>query len=139
MGRYNSIETADNFATQIVALDVIETKQRGQDYMPVIFPGFSYNNASKGKEKLDRIPRLCGEFYYAQASNLLKIGVTTIYTAMFDEINEGTSIFKVVRQVSKLPAGLSVLAPDAQANCPNGVDLYLEKAREVSMHLHEIR
>jgi hypothetical protein len=50
---------------------------------------------SKGQnKKLDQIPRLEGEFLWSQAVAYKKSGVEMLYVAMFDEVDEGTAIFK---------------------------------------------
>ena len=66
--------------------------------MPGIFPGFSWHNLMKSRGKdavMDEIPRLSGEFLWAQAVSAKRAGATMLYVAMFDEIDEGTAIFKV--------------------------------------------
>ena len=41
------------------------------------------------------IPRRGGQFLWEQFHALSKLGVDTVYVAMFDEVDEGTAIFKV--------------------------------------------
>jgi hypothetical protein len=41
------------------------------------------------------IPRRGGEFLRAQYESARQIGVRMLYQAMFDELDEGTAIFKV--------------------------------------------
>ena len=41
------------------------------------------------------IPRLKGAFYWRQMYNAIDAGSEMIYVAMFDEMDEGTCIFKV--------------------------------------------
>jgi hypothetical protein len=41
------------------------------------------------------IPRRRGQFLWEQFHELSKLGVDTVYVAMFDEVDEGTAIFKV--------------------------------------------
>jgi hypothetical protein len=130
-GRYASIEAARKFAVDVQAGDLAETRRRGQDYMPVIFPGYSGYNLHKGQSPLDQIPRDCGAFYLAQAEIELKLGASMIYTAMFDEVNEGIAIFKIVRRQEELPAGVAMLAPDDQ-RCGTNSDYYLKSAKDVS-------
>jgi hypothetical protein len=71
------------------------------DYAPLIYPGFSWRNLSLGKPDLARytaygaIPRLGGRFYWDQMTTMIAAGAEMIYVAMFDEIDEGTAIFKV--------------------------------------------
>ena len=43
----------------------------------------------------NQIPRLKGEFLWRQFYNAISSDAKTIYVAMFDEIDEGTCIFKV--------------------------------------------
>jgi hypothetical protein len=40
------------------------------------------------------IPRLSGRFYWQQISTAINAGATMLYVALFDEVNEGTAIFK---------------------------------------------
>ncbi|MBL9194465.1 MAG: hypothetical protein JNJ82_19070 [Opitutaceae bacterium] len=84
-----------------VLADIRWTKERGVDYAPLIYPGFSWRNLSLGKPDLARytaygaIPRLGGRFYWDQMTTMINAGAEMIYVAMFDEIDEGTAIFKV--------------------------------------------
>lgn len=60
--------------------------------MPVVFPGFSWHNMMGGE--LNQIPRLKGQFLWSQFLNAKKAGASMVYVAMFDEVDEGTAIFK---------------------------------------------
>ncbi len=81
--------------------DIKWTKEHSIDYVPVICPGFSWRNLSLTKPELarytayDAIPRLGGKFYWDQMTASIEAGAKMIYVAMFDEIDEGTAIFKV--------------------------------------------
>ena len=81
--------------------DIKWTKEHSIDYVPVICPGFSWRNLSLAKPELarytayDAIPRLGGKFYWDQMTASIEAGAKMIYVAMFDEIDEGTAIFKV--------------------------------------------
>ena len=44
---------------------------------------------------LDAIPRLQGRFFWTQVAAAKRAGAAMLYVAMFDEIDEGTAIFKV--------------------------------------------
>src|SRR5262245_54921161 len=61
--------------------------------MPVVSPGFSWHNL-KSEFPLKQIPRRKGDFLWRQYVEAKKAGATMIYQAMFDEMDEGTAIFK---------------------------------------------
>ncbi len=97
VGRYNSLLTVENHSARCMKPDIAWTKEKKLDYLPVIFPGFSWQNLMKTRgisAKLDEIPRLKGRFLWSQAVACKKSGAEMIYVAMFDEIDEGTAIFK---------------------------------------------
>ena len=61
-------------------------------FMPVVFPGFSWCNL---KETKGGTPRRDGAFLWSQFAAAQRVGVGCVYVAMFDEVDEGTQIFKV--------------------------------------------
>ena len=63
--------------------------------MPVVYPGFSWDNLKQQPPGATEIPRRRGQFLWEQFHELSKLGVDTVYVAMFDEVDEGTAIFKV--------------------------------------------
>ncbi len=68
-------------------------------YVPCIYPGFSWHNLSMREfpddiKPLASIPREGGRFFWQQVYTSLNAGAKMLYVAMFDEINEGTAIFK---------------------------------------------
>ena len=67
---------------------------RKLDYVPCVYPGFSWYNLSKGHDPFDAIPRFKGRFYWGLMTAALQSGAKMIYVAMFDEMDEGTAIFK---------------------------------------------
>ncbi|HEX4130100.1 MAG TPA: glycoside hydrolase family 71/99-like protein [Pirellulales bacterium] len=73
--------------------DIAWCREHGKDYVPVVFPGFSWHNL-KPESPSKQIPRLKGEFLWRQYAELRRAGATMAYLAMFDEIDEGTAIFK---------------------------------------------
>jgi hypothetical protein len=81
-----------------VKADLAWCKERQVEYVPCIYPGFSWFNLSKtefgGVHPLDQIPRQRGKFYWNQISTAMAAGSTQFYVAMFDEMDEGTAIFK---------------------------------------------
>ena len=44
VGRYSTLTGADNFKNNYIVPDLAECAVRGIDYMPVVFPGFSWHN-----------------------------------------------------------------------------------------------
>lgn len=75
--------------------DLAETRKAGMDYLPVIYPGFGWTNLKGKKAASASIPRLGGEFFWRQFAAAADLGVAMAYVAMFDELDEGTAIFKV--------------------------------------------
>jgi hypothetical protein len=68
---------------------------------PVLHEEFTHlHNAeietiSKAHSTVNSRPRFAGQFYWRQAVNALHANATMLYTAMFDEVDEGTAMFKV--------------------------------------------
>jgi len=112
VGRYGDFEGADNFAKNKVIPDIIRSKDQGTDYMPVVFPGFSWYNLRQGRSAFNQIPRRGGEFFWKQASNVMKAGAEMIYIAMFDEVDEGTAMYKLAESVRDKPHRTSFLSLD---------------------------
>ena len=64
-------------------------------YLPVIYPGFSWNNLQQLPPDSPSIPRVGGDFLWKQFYDAGNFGLDMAYVAMFDEVDEGTAIFKV--------------------------------------------
>ena len=94
VGRYRSPESAEEFITRMHGPDMEWCAEHNIDFLPVIFPGFSWHNL-KVDPPLDQIPRLQGYFLWRQVYENLQLGAKMFYVAMFDEVDEGTAIFKV--------------------------------------------
>lgn len=93
VGRYNSPRGAVRHAHERWKPDIDWCQQHGKEYLPVVFPGFSWHNM-KPDSPMDQIPRLKGQFLWTQYVEAKRAGATMIYQAMFDEMDEGTAIFK---------------------------------------------
>lgn len=104
VGRTYDKSSADAFLAETIIPDLAETRALGIDYMPVIYPGFSWSNLFPG-EPYNQFPRFGGSFYWKQAYNVINAGADMIYVAMFDEVDEGTAMFKLVETAEELPAG----------------------------------
>ena len=96
IGRYRTPEQATKHGEKVWAPDVAWCRERDLDFFPVVYPGFSWHNL-KG-DPLDAIPRLKGEFLWSQVVAGKRAGAGMIYVAMFDEVDEGTAIFKCTNQ-----------------------------------------
>ncbi len=97
VGRLKTVEDAAARVESTLIPDRKKAMDLGLDYLPVVFPGFSWHNLqkSRGQEaKLNAIPRQGGKFFWAQAVAARRAGAEMIYVAMFDELDEGTAIFK---------------------------------------------
>jgi hypothetical protein len=102
VGRYSTASGADNFRQNYIVPDLAEARLNGRDYLPVIWPGFSWRNLNGGA--LNQIPRIGGRFWWRQLYNARSSGCTMIYGAMFDEVDEGTAMFKLAPTAAELPA-----------------------------------
>ncbi len=92
VGRYQNPKQVRRHRDKYLKPDLKWCRDRELDYLPVVFPGFSWHNL-KGAE-LNSIPRLKGEFLWSQIVAAKRAGCEMIYVAMFDEVDEGTAIFK---------------------------------------------
>ncbi|MXV52913.1 xylosidase [Pedobacter sp. HMF7647] len=78
--------------------DIQWCKTNKVDYVPLVFPGFSWGNMHKDPVIYNAIPRLKGDFLWQQIAGAKNAGAGSLYVAMFDEIDEGTAIFKTARE-----------------------------------------
>ena len=62
VGRYGNNSGADSYTASITVPDLAKCKSNGIDYLPVVFPGFSWHNENGGT--LNQIPRNGGAFYW---------------------------------------------------------------------------
>ena len=106
VGRYNETSFSPRYSG-IVPEDIAWSKANDVDYVPLAFPGFSWRNMP-GNENSAQIKRASGDFLWMQLSQWLASGAEMLYIAMFDEIDEGTAIFKCAKRV---PVGKSRFVP----------------------------
>lgn len=114
VGRYADESGADAFREQHIEPDLTDTSDAGVGYMPVIFPGFSWHNLNDGP--VNQIPRNGGELYWRQAFNAVDAGVDMIFVAMFDEVDEGTAMYKLAPTVADLPEQGAFVSLDADGD-----------------------
>jgi hypothetical protein len=132
VGRFGNEAEADAFGTNVIAPDLNAARQCGPEYMPVIFPGFSWHNLHQGA--LNQIPRHGGAFLWRQAHNAIAAGSTMLYGAMFDEMDEGTAMFKLASTAAQLPTTGKFVPLNADGKqLPS--DWYLRVANEVGRML----
>jgi hypothetical protein len=93
VGRYRSLRDVEDHARRRWGPDRAWCREHGQAYLPVVFPGFSWHNR-RPESPLDEIPRQKGRFLWKQYREAKKAGAMAMYQAMFDEMDEGTAIFK---------------------------------------------
>eukprot|EP00546_Thalassionema_frauenfeldii_P003098 CAMPEP_0178934190 /NCGR_PEP_ID=MMETSP0786-20121207/23728_1 /TAXON_ID=186022 /ORGANISM="Thalassionema frauenfeldii, Strain CCMP 1798" /LENGTH=1055 /DNA_ID=CAMNT_0020611951 /DNA_START=1075 /DNA_END=4241 /DNA_ORIENTATION=+ len=111
VGRYGNEQTADAFLEKYIIPDMLECASLGIDYLPVVFPGFSAHHVMN--KPLNSIPRYGGNFLWRQLYNLLLAGNTMLYIAMFDEVDEGTAIFKIAPTQAQVPREAPFVSLDA--------------------------
>jgi len=134
VGRYTNIAGADRWGQEIIEPDLVRTKENGQLYMPVVFPGFSWANL-KPDTKPNQIPRNGGRFLWTQACNARKAGARMLKIAMFDEVNESTAVFKLAAKREDAPEQGFWLTLDADGeDLPS--DWYLKLSGEITKRFH---
>jgi hypothetical protein len=93
---WNVGNTAGQYAASgFWADDKADMEAHGVLYMPLIYPGFAWDNLMNQSPGTTVISRLNGEFLWNQFLDAKNLGAKGVYVAMFDEIDEGTAIFKV--------------------------------------------
>jgi hypothetical protein len=133
VGRFADSRATDRFYAKEVARDLVETRRLGIEYMPVVYPGFSWHNM-RPQDPLNLIPRRGGRFYWRQVERAISRGSTMLYGAMFDEVDEGTAMFKVAPSARAAAANVPVVTLDIDGE-PLPSDWYLRLAREAQKAL----
>lgn len=100
---------ADVWKRDRLTPDLAETRRVGIGYMPVLWPGFSWRNLMGAASPSNQIPRRGGRFFWRQAYNAIGAGATTLFGAMFDEVDEGTAMFKLAETRSAQPVSCSLV------------------------------
>jgi len=141
VGRYRDDVGVDAYRADDLVPDLAEAARLKVDYMPVVFPGFSWanmktSNHQDASAKRNEIPRRCGRFYWRQVFDASSAGATMLYGAMFDEVDEGTAMFKVVASDARAKEGQWFLTLDADG-CELPSDWYLRLAGAATDALHQ--
>ena len=104
VGRYD--ESGYDRHNKLIRQDIEWAQKNKVDYAPLAFPGFTWKNLKGMHTK--QIDRNKGNFLWKQLYGALDAGAQMLYVAMFDEIDEGTAIFKCAK---KVPVGESYFLP----------------------------
>lgn len=106
VGRYDHDATAgahggsfDSFKESTLNPDKAWMDLNEVEFAPLCFAGYSDRNQHPGNKVFDRAG---GDFFWNQVYHNISIGNKMIYIAMFDEMDEGTAIFKCLRK-SEVP------------------------------------
>ncbi|KAL3765616.1 hypothetical protein ACHAW5_008273 [Stephanodiscus triporus] len=107
VGRWNSQAGFTTYYSDNIRGDAAYCKTRGVLYMPTMWPGFSWHNlksTSSPQPVINSIPRDGGNFMWKMAHEYVaNSNITAIWCAQFDEVDEGTAIFKVTARTNDLP------------------------------------
>jgi len=103
VGRFGDHNYESGGFADLVRADIEWCKTNKVDYAPLCYPGSSDRNMHP-KNPIN--PRNGGKFLWKQMHNCIKSGAKMIYIAMFDEVDEGTAIYKCLNQKS-VPSNVS--------------------------------
>jgi len=95
VGRFNDSNGLRTIRDEVYIPDMATCEALGIGYMPVVWPGFSWDNLMQTPHGSTLIPRRGGQFLWDQFHTVQSIGVIMVFVAMFDEVDESTAIFKV--------------------------------------------
>jgi hypothetical protein len=104
VGTFSGLAGADLTRNNILVPDIANCNARGVDYMPVVWPGFSWSNWKEGAgNKFNQHPRLGGNYLWRQAYNAKTAAANMLYLAMFDEVDEATALYKTTTTAATSP------------------------------------
>jgi hypothetical protein len=129
VGNYYKDENGAHASIGYWPQDKRECEKSGMLWLPVVYPGFSWDNLQKLPPGTSLIPRHGGKFLWEQFRALSRLHVDTVCVAMFDEVDEGTAIFKVT---SSPPVQGHFVTYDALPS-----DWYLRLVGEATKRLQE--
>jgi hypothetical protein len=72
-----------------------EARRAGMRFMPVVYPGFGWDNLKRLEPGTSTIGRRGGAFLWEQFVTASELNADCVKVAMFDEVDEATAIFKV--------------------------------------------
>ena len=95
VGNYSGV----NARTDYWSADKSALESSGVLYMPLVYPGFGWDNLMNESPGTTTKSRLKGNFLWRQFRAAKNIRAEAVYVAMFDEIDEATAIFKVTNDI----------------------------------------
>jgi len=132
VGRYADDAGANTYRANVTVPDLADCNAHGIDYLPVVWPGFSWKNLTGGPA--NQIPRNGGNFYWRQVYNGISAGCSMMYGAMFDEVDEATAMFKIAPTPADQPPNCNFVPLNVDGyNLPS--DWYLRLANEAGKML----
>lgn len=127
---FNNVE--DHTATMVA--DYNYCQEHGIDYSPVVSPGASTKHLRDSDDKRNWKPRNGGYFLWSQVYEVVKMGSKFMYVAMFDEVDEGTAMYKLVETEEGLPVGADQVSLNEDGyDLPS--DWYLQLGTEIQKML----
>jgi len=129
VGRYNE-EKFPKFHS-LIKQDMAWAKKNKVDYAPLCYAGFSWHNMHYPQTGTFYVNRNKGSFYKKQLDFAIENGAQMLYIAMFDEIDEGTAIYKIAHRVpTAVPGSEFVPLEDGLSS-----DFYLKMTGDASARL----
>ncbi|EED86632.1 predicted protein [Thalassiosira pseudonana CCMP1335] len=140
VARWTTLSEWESYYKNTILKDAAECVKYSQLYMPTMWPGFSWHNLkhdASPQPPINQIPRLGGNFMWQQAYRYVADkNIKTVWMAQFDEVDEGTAIFKVAKNQNEVPADGDWLSLDADGKAlPN--DWYLRLCGEAQKMLQK--
>jgi|GEM_PF-1520500 len=132
VGRFDSSGGNNSFVNNYVKPGQDWCDEHGIDFLPVVWPGFSWYNLKREREsQKNQIPRRGGEFFWTQATRVVSANAKSVYIAMFDEVDEATAMYKLAETAEDVPAQGYWLTLDADGDdLPS--DWYLRCAKKLT-------
>lgn len=109
VGRITSDNAAD--LVDLMQKDVTYCHLHSIDYLPVVYPGFSWGTWANGP--INQTPRNAGQFLWNQITTVHSLGLQQVYFAMFDEYDEATALAKAATDWTMLPTDAYFLTTSA--------------------------
>lgn len=114
VGRFGDQQGARDFRRNVMDADIAETTRLGKRYMPMLFPG-GHNER-----------RLGGRFWWTQFYEARSAGASTLFGAMFDEVDEATAMYKVAPTKAWLPVEVPTSPSPYEPGQPRGPFITLD-------------